>query len=138
MYTKYQNKRKSSDWAVNAFFIAFILFLIVGIAWLTKSFPGFEYGNGIRTGVNYKLSKKGYIYKTWEGELSLQLRAPNSDGVSVNQVFNYSVSDEKVAEKIDIASQSGKVVTLVYKQYAFRGWGLGGSSYDVIDVKQAQ
>ncbi len=95
---------------------------------------GMHYSDGQRTGVNYKISQKGWIWTTYEGELSLQLMTRNSDGMMINQIFQYSVSDPEVAKKIETLSASGAPITLKYKEYKFRGFKYGSTNYDVIDV----
>lgn len=95
-------------------------------------FTGYNYSEGQRTGVVYKLSKKGFIWKTYEGEMSLNLTTKDSDGNLVNKIFYFSVSDPKVAEEID--SLSEKKIQLNYIQYKFRGYCYGSSEYDVVSV----
>lgn len=95
---------------------------------------GIEYSDGSRTGLNYKISKKGVLWKTYEGELSLQLTTRNSEGGLVNQVFNYSVSDPAVAKEIETLSAGGKPITLHYKEYLMRGYKYGSTGYDIVKV----
>ena len=98
--------------------------------------PGIDYSEGERAGVVYKFSKKGFIWKTWEGELSLGLNERNGDGQIVAKVFNFTVQDDAVAAKIQKATESGKRVTIKYKQTIFRGMSYGHSGYDVYDVAE--
>ena len=52
------------------------------------------FSEGYRAGELIKISKRGLIFKTWEGRLS--------QGVSEEQQFNFSVqkSDKEVLEKL--------------------------------------
>jgi flagellar basal body-associated protein FliL len=95
-----------------------------------------EYSEGQRTGVPYKISKKGVIWKTWEGELSLQLTTRDSEGRMVNQVFRYSVADDAVARDIEAAAAANEIVTLKYKQYLVRGFKYGSTDYNVESVER--
>lgn len=95
---------------------------------------GIEYSEGERAGVVYKISKKGLVWKTWEGQLSLGLNERDSEGAIVAKVFNFTVQDETLAAKIQKAAESGRRVTLKYNQKIFRGCSYGSTGYDVIEV----
>jgi hypothetical protein len=90
-----------------------ILFVLVGAAlvalytWVAASFT---YSEGERAGYVQKFSKKGWICKTWEGELAMA----NLPG-AMPQVFNFTVWDDAVAEEIN--KSMGERVTLHYKQH---------------------
>ena len=64
------------------------------------------YSEGVRSGDLIKFSKKGVLFKTWEGELS--------QGVSEELQFNFSVEkgDKKVIE--DLEKLQGNYVKLTY------------------------
>jgi hypothetical protein len=87
--------------------------LIVAIAlsiaayfWLALSW---SYSTGERAGWVQKLSKKGWICKTWEGELSM-ISMPGT----VPEKFPFTVRDETVADRIN--QVMGKRVTLHYEE----------------------
>lgn len=115
--------------------IILALLVIVGIP-SCKMMGGVnkEYSEGSRTGVVYKISKKGFIWNTYEGEMSLQLTSKDSEGQLVNEKFLFSVSDESVAKDIEEASKSGNPITLHYQQYWMRGYKYGSTGYDIIGV----
>jgi len=77
--------------------------------WLTATLA-FSYSSGERTGYNQKLSKKGWLCKTWEGELA-QSNVPGQ----APQLFMYSVRSDSVAQAIEAAA--GERVTLQYEQH---------------------
>ena len=97
-----------------------------------------EYSDGSRSGVIQKLSKKGVIWKTWEGELNLGYNDSriDSDGrqTIVPAVFEFSCSSDDTAKSLTDAEQAGRRVTIGYKQYLLRGWDKGSTSYDVTKV----
>jgi hypothetical protein len=73
------------------------------------------FGDGVKAGTLNYVVRKGYIFKTYEGEMiqtGLQSRGPNS--MQSNE-FSFSVSDEAVAKRLELAS--GKEVQLHYKEY---------------------
>lgn len=98
-----------------------------------------EYSDGTRSGYVTKLSHKGMIWKTYEGELDLRRMkaATNEKGETVGMVadiFYYSVTKPEIVAQLQAAERSGARVTLEYKQYILRGWKYGGTSYDVVGV----
>jgi hypothetical protein len=68
------------------------------------------YSSGQRTGYVQKLSHKGWLCKTYEGELAMT-PIPGT----APQIFRFSVRDSKVARAIDEAS--GSEVVLDYEQH---------------------
>ena len=97
-----------------------------------------EYSEGSRSGVIQKLSKKGVIWKTWEGELNLGYNDSRIDSEGrqtiAPAVFEFSCSSNDAAKSLREAEQAGRRVTVDYKQYILRGWDKGGTSYDVTKV----
>ena len=81
--------------------------LLAGYTWVTLHFA---YSSGERAGYVQKISKKGWLCKTWEGELAMA----TLPGV-IPQVFAFSVRDDAVADKIQRAA--GQRVALSYEQH---------------------
>jgi hypothetical protein len=69
-----------------------------------------SYSTGERAGWVQKLSRKGYICKTWEGEMAM-VSMPGS----IPEKFPFTVWDEKVAKAINDAM--GKRVSLDYEEH---------------------
>lgn len=99
-----------------------ILALIIAVATICfLSYFAFIYyvpvSEGIRSGELIRLSHKGIVIKTWEGELS--------QGISGAQIFKFSVLDnnKEVIEKLKILQ--GQYVKLTYeeKYRTFFWWG---------------
>jgi hypothetical protein len=90
-----------------------IVFLIVvilgfaGFAWLTLSWT---YSEGERAGFVQKFSRKGWVCKTWEGELAM-VTLPGT----VAERFPFTVRDDAVAATLN--TNIGKRVTLHYEQH---------------------
>lgn len=87
-----------------------------------------SYSEGERAGFMQKLSKKGWICKSWEGELSL-VALPGA----APEKFIFSVRDDAVAAKIN--QQVGQRVALTYEEH--RGLPttcFGDTEYFVTDV----
>jgi hypothetical protein len=91
-----------------------LIFLLLFIPLLLAVGYGFfvwkwTYSEGERAGFVQKLSKKGFVCKTWEGELSM-VSLPGS----VAEKFLFTVWDDKIAE--DINTNVGKRVALYYEE----------------------
>ena len=80
--------------------------LAAGYLWLALQW---SYSSGERAGWVQKFSKKGWVCKTWEGELAL-VSLPGS----MVEKFFFTVHDDKVAE--DINRLIGQRVALHYEQ----------------------
>lgn len=74
----------------------------------------FVYSEGTRVGIIYKFSKKGTIFKTYEGEMMLPGIRNKSKALSTN-TFNFSVTDEELAKKL--MKSQGMEVELHYLYY---------------------
>jgi hypothetical protein len=100
---------------------------------------GKNYSNGSRVGVVTKLSEKGLIWDSWEGEMNMGgVRDKHTDAgtVSVPNAFQFNV-DPAAVPKVKEALRSGKRVELVYREWAVSPLSIG-DSHVVIDVKEAQ
>ncbi len=90
-----------------------LMFLIIPIGlfalytWIVLSW---SYSSGERAGYVQKLSQKGFICKTYEGELIL-VSMPGTQA----EKFYFTVKDPKIAQKIN--ETVGKRVRLTYEQH---------------------
>ena len=73
------------------------------------AFIGCSYSDGDRVGYLQKLSRKGWLCKTFEGELAMT----TVPGVAPT-LWDFTVWDDDVAKKLD--GQMGKRVVLHYKE----------------------
>lgn len=88
------------------------LLALAGLAlavWVWAMFS-WSYSNGERAGWVQKLSKKGYLCKTWEGEMAM-VSLPGS----VPEKFFFTVWDDETAAKINAAM--GRRVSLYYEEH---------------------
>jgi hypothetical protein len=70
----------------------------------------YTYSSGERAGYVQKISQKGWICKTWEGEIAMA----NLPG-AMPQIFEFSVRDEAIARQIE--KLAGQRVSLSYEQH---------------------
>ncbi len=119
------NAKKISLSLLSALIVAALLFaayVFIALSW--------SYSEGERAGFMQKLSSKGWVCKTWEGELSL-IAIPGA----APEKFYFTVRDEAIARQIE--ATMGKRVTLHYEQHK----GLptscfGETDYFVTSVKE--
>lgn len=88
--------------------IALVL-LAAGWLWLTLHW---DYSEGERAGYVQKFSKKGWLCKSWEGQIAM-VTMPGA----IPEKFNFTVLDDSVAQKINLLA--GKRVVLTYRQHKF-------------------
>jgi len=93
---------------IGLFFLTLIL-LGIGFVWLTLHW---SYSEGERAGYVQKLSKKGWLCKTWEGEIVL-VSMPGA----IPEKFSFTVREDALAEQIN--QLAGQRVVLHYQQYKF-------------------
>ncbi|MDQ2667010.1 MAG: hypothetical protein M3Z05_13470 [Gemmatimonadota bacterium] len=77
-----------------------------------------SYSEGNRAGYIQKFSRKGWVCKTWEGELQLST-IPGS----APQVFNFTVRDDSVANQL--TQMMGSRVSVSYQEHR----GIPGSCF---------
>ncbi len=70
----------------------------------------FSYSEGERAGFLQKFSTRGWICKTWEGEILL-----TSMPGAIPEKFEFSVRDDAIAKQLSAAM--GKRVNLTYSQH---------------------
>jgi hypothetical protein len=89
--------------------IAVLVALLAVVALYFTAALKWNYSSGDRAGWVQKLSKKGWVCKTWEGELAM-VSLPGS----TPEKFYFTVFDDDVAEQIGKAM--GKRVSLHYEE----------------------
>ncbi|TWJ16422.1 hypothetical protein [Geobacter argillaceus] len=99
------SKTKMLGGVVGIVLAAVVLF--AGYTWFALTW---SYSTGDRAGYVQKFSKKGWLCKTWEGELQM-IPVPGS----TPEKFLFSVRDEAVARTLNVAV--GRKVTLHYEQH---------------------
>jgi len=94
-------------------YIALAVFILIIGIWIYFSYF-FTYSDGTRTGVLQKFSRKGTIFKTYEGELILSSVKSTAGVALASDRFIFSVSDKDVAKQIE--QLQGENVDLHYKE----------------------
>lgn len=94
-----------------------------------------NYSDGTRVGIVTKLSKKGVIWKSWEGEMLMALPPEAAASGAQPEKFTFNV-DPPVVSKVQEAMNSGKRVELVYRQWFFAPPTID-NDHVIIDVRPA-
>jgi len=82
--------------------LAVVIYTWIALTW--------SYATGERAGYVQKLSKKGWICKTWEGEMAL-VTMPGT----VAEKFFFTVRDDALAQKLN--TLVGKRLSVSYEQH---------------------
>jgi hypothetical protein len=108
-----------------------ILILVAGVTVYWKYF--FTYSDGYRAGLLQKFSHKGTLFKTYEGEIILSSVESSRNVVLASEKFHFSVTNPKVALKLDTL-QGYFVVVHYHEKNGAVPWR-GDSRYIVDSVR---
>lgn len=104
--------------------LLFVVLFTAGYVLFVKYVP---YSEGVRTGELIKFSNKGYVFKTYEGEIS--------QGISGAMIFKFSVSEDKKDVIKMLNDNQGKYIKVNYEERytTFPWWG--DTNYYITAVK---
>ena len=103
-----------------------LVVVLAGFTWFTLTW---SYSEGERAGYVQKLSHKGWLCKTWEGEMAM-VTMPGT----VAEKFYFTVPDEAVANQIN--TNVGKRMALHYEQHKWiPNSCFGDTGYFVTEVR---
>ena len=112
------------------YFLLFLLIVFGALYVLT----GWSYSDGERAGTVSKFSRRGFVFKTYEGVLNVG-GFSGETGSLTPQYFDFSVKDEAVATQITDAVKTGQRVTLHYEEKIFRLPWNGETKYYITSVE---
>jgi hypothetical protein len=118
--------------------LSLLAVLILGV--LTVLFLYYvSYSEGVRAGTVIKLSKKGVVFKTWEGQLDLKSFGAVKSSNQLSEVFEFSVEkgNDSLYMALEEVSLSGERINLYYvERYAVLPWR-GSTKYFVTKVDRS-
>lgn len=118
--------------------ILLILIALGGVGSCRINGCGRGYSEGTRIGVVTKLSRKGFIFKSLEGEALIGGFDASSDGGTMTpRTFEFSVESQDVADRLTKFASEGARVVLTYEQYAIQPARLQ-TSYVVVQAEPAK
>lgn len=96
-----------------------------------------NYSKGHRAGTIAKLSRKGTIFKTYEGQLNLGGKAGTGEGDVNTGLWDFSVEkgDTSIIRQLEQAQLNGYRVRLHYVEKYFQFAWRGDTKYFVDDVE---
>lgn len=113
---------------------ALVVLILLGLGYYLFG----NYSDGYRAGTVIKLSRKGLLFKTYEGELNLGMGIHDAgSSVSVSNLWNFSVksSDTECLAMLDSAMLSGKRAKLHYREKFLAVPWRGDTKYQVYKVE---
>jgi hypothetical protein len=120
MFSNLKSLLKYLVWIVLIPITLFMLYTWASLSWV--------YSSGERAGYVQKFSLKGYICKTWEGEIVL-VSMPGTQA----EKFIFTVKNDATAKKVN--DSLGKRVKLVYEEHkGIPSSCFGESAYFVQDI----
>jgi hypothetical protein len=90
--------------------VGIVVIALLGLVGFTYVTLHWSYSEGERAGYVQKLSRRGFICKTWEGEMAM-VTMPGT----VAEKFQFTVPNEAVAAQLNAAV--GKRMALHYQQH---------------------
>jgi hypothetical protein len=106
--------------------IVVVVIALAGFTWITLHW---SYSDGERAGYVQKFSRKGWLCKTWEGEMAM-VTMPGT----VAEKFAFTVTDNAVAAKLNAGV--GKRMALHYEQHQWVPSScFGETEYFVTDLR---
>ena len=113
---------------VKRFLVWAVVVLVAAVALYLVAALNFSYSSGDRAGFVQKFSKKGWVCKTWEGELAL-VNLPGA----MPEIFRFTVRDDAVAAQVN--AHLGARVTLGYEEHPPLPSCFGETQHFVTDVR---
>jgi len=103
----------------------FLVLILLGAAWTWLTL-NWSYSEGERAGYVQKLSKKGWLCKTWEGEIAM-VTMPGA----IPEKFSFTVPDDRIADEIN--TLAGQRVVLHYQQHKYIPFSCFGETEYFVD-----
>lgn len=94
------------------FFFSVMFILVFGILIFWKYF--YDYSEGYRSGLLQKVSYRGNIFKTYEGEIILSSVQSKSDVALASEKFLFSINDKSIATQLE--QLQGKYIVVHYHE----------------------
>ncbi|HRD07632.1 MAG: hypothetical protein U0V54_06975 [Saprospiraceae bacterium] len=123
-------KTKAKSIFKKTLWILFITALLCGVTYYF--YRTYTLSEGTRTGMLFKISRKGKIFKTYEGQIQLA----GATMMSKQSIWEFSVTNPKTYN--DLQTLEGKNVRLHYKEVVDAFPWQGETNYLVYDVNEVR
>jgi hypothetical protein len=119
--------------------LIFLAIVLIGIA-IGSFFYFGTYSKGIRAGVVMKVSEKGFVFKTYEGQMNIgsfgAIRQGQSGSNDLSTTFDFSVANKQIYDELSKVALSGERVNLEYEEKYAKFFWLGETKYFVTRVER--
>lgn len=109
----FETKKSGKGGCFKYFLIFFLILLVVGGAFFYWKYM-YTYSDGYRSGLLQKLSHKGNVMKTYEGELVLSSVQSTGNVALASEKFFFSIANDSLAKQM--MGYEGKKVRVHYEQ----------------------
>jgi hypothetical protein len=118
------------------YFARFVLIATVVIALVVLVLTNYNYSEGTRAGFVIKVSKKGMIFKTWEGQLNLQSFGAAHRYDSFVEVFDFSIpkGDTALYRQLREVSLTGERINMDYTEKLIKLPWNGDTKYFITKI----
>lgn len=124
--------KKTRSFLKKLFFGLLILAVLAGIGYMI--YANYTYSEGRRAGTLIKISKKGYIFKTYEGQLKLGGIDLNNPDDGLSDTWSFSVKDEAVFQNLE--RLQGEQVVVRYKEINQAMPWQGDTNYFIFEIEE--
>ena len=117
--------------------ITMVAIVVAAILFLSLMYWG-VYDEGVRAGTVLRISKKGMVFKTFEGQLNVQTFGALGGSNPIVEAFDFSVSagEGEVIKDLQTVALSGERIVLHYQaRYAAFPWR-GDTKYFITKVER--
>ena len=129
------NFNEKPNWIGRILGIGAFLVIFCGIFYL--NFHGIQkvISEGEMTGVITRISHKGILYKTWEGELNIGSISTDKGGIVTPDKWYFSIENENIIPLLKEKASKGERVTLIYKRLFIASVKQGETNYLIMAIK---
>ncbi len=114
--------------------ILYLVIFLLFVFGLLYVLTGWSYSDGERAGTVSKFSRRGFLFKTYEGVLNVG-GFSGETGSLTPQFFDFSVKEDIVAAQITEAVKTGQRVTLHYEEKILKLPWNGDTKYYITSVE---
>src|ERR1041384_6813771 len=116
-----------------------VIGIVIALAILAFLYWG-TYENGVMAGKVLRISEKGFVFKTYEGKLSLESFGALKGVSPVAETFDFSVesSEKEVLEQLNEVALSGERVSLHFTRRFMTFPWRGDTKYFITQVERSK
>lgn len=114
-----------------------LLWTLVGLAVLAITgfflWGNYTYSEGTRAGDLIKISKKGYVFKTFEGQLKLGGIDLENTEEGLSDTWSFSVTNDEIVKRLE--KMQGQKVVLRYQEINYSMPWQGDTDYFIVSIE---